>query len=163
LQAKLSLPSTRWPPTQHHRAARTVVVRRRQEGAAAEQAERVLRNLTRQLDHDAAGVSASILEGLDEMLTVIRLGLPDGLRRSLGCTNAIESLMAVVRQVCCNGKRWRDHGWHCDGLHRQCWRPRKGFRRLKAHKQLPILRTALQRHQQAVLGDQSVIRKNLAA
>jgi putative transposase len=42
------------------------------------------------------------------MLTVIRLGLPDGLRRSLGCTNAIESLMAVVRQVCCNGKRWRD-------------------------------------------------------
>jgi putative transposase len=108
LQAKLSLPSTRWPPTQHHRAARTVVVRRRQEGAAAEQAERVLRNLTRQLDHDAAGVSASILEGLDEMLTVIRLGLPDGLRRSLGCTNAIESLMAVVRQVCCNGKRWRD-------------------------------------------------------
>ena len=48
------------------------------------------------------------------MLTVIRLGLPDGLRRSLGCTNAIESLMAVVRQVCCNGKRWM-HG-DCDGL-----------------------------------------------
>ena len=32
------------------------------------------------------------------MLTVIRLGLPDQLRRSLGCTNAIESLMAVLRQ-----------------------------------------------------------------
>jgi hypothetical protein len=44
------------------------------------------------------------------MLAVIRLGLPDGLRRSLGCTNAIESLMAVVRQVCRNGKRY------CDGL-----------------------------------------------
>jgi hypothetical protein len=28
------------------------------------------------------------------MLTVIRIGLPDRLRRSLGCTNAIESLMA---------------------------------------------------------------------
>jgi hypothetical protein len=38
-----------------------------------------------------------------------------------------------------------------------------GFRRLKAHKQLPILRTALQRQQQALLGDQSVVRKNLAA
>jgi hypothetical protein len=36
------------------------------------------------------------------MLTVIRLGLPDQLRRSLGCTNAIESLMAVLRQVCRN-------------------------------------------------------------
>jgi hypothetical protein len=108
------------------------------------------------LDHDAAGVSASILEGLDEMLTVIRLGLPDGLRRSLGCTNAIESLMAVVRQVCRNGKRY----W--DGLTGNAG-GRESFRRLKAHKQLPILRTALQRHQQAVLGDQSVIRKNLAA
>jgi hypothetical protein len=39
---------------------------------------------TRRLDHDAPGVSASIHEGLDEMLTVIRLGLPDQLRRSLG-------------------------------------------------------------------------------
>ena len=39
----------------------------------------------------------------------------------------------------------------------------KGFRRLKAHKQLPILRTALQRHQQTLFGDQSVVRKNLAA
>ena len=29
------------------------------------------------------------------MLTVIRIGLPDQLRRSLGCTNAIESLMAA--------------------------------------------------------------------
>jgi putative transposase len=42
----------------------------------AEQAERVLRNLTRRLDHDAPGVSASILEGLDEMLTIIGIGLP---------------------------------------------------------------------------------------
>jgi hypothetical protein len=46
--------------------------------------------------------------GLDEMLTVIRLGPPDELRCSLGCTNAIESLMAVLRQVCRNVKRWRD-------------------------------------------------------
>jgi putative transposase len=32
-------------------------------------------------------MEASILEGLDEILTVIRIGLPDRLRRSLGCTN----------------------------------------------------------------------------
>ena len=92
----------------------------------AEQAERVLRNLARRLDHDAPGVSASILQGLDEMLTVIRIGVPDQLRRSLGCTNAIESLMAVLRTVCRNVKRWRaTHGWRCDGLEPQCWRPRK--------------------------------------
>ena len=37
-------------------------------------------------------------------LTVIRLGLPAQLRRSVGCTNAIGSLMAVLRQVCRNIK-----------------------------------------------------------
>ena len=56
------------------------VLRQAWDSPTAEQAERVLRNLARRLDHDAPGVSASILEGLDEMLTVIRIGLPDQLR-----------------------------------------------------------------------------------
>jgi putative transposase len=38
-----------------------------------------------------------------------------------------------------------------------------GFRRLKAHKQLPILRVALLRHQQALFGDKLIASKNLAA
>jgi hypothetical protein len=84
------------------------VLRQAWDSPTAEQAERVLKNLARRLDHDAPGVSASIHEGLDEMLTVIRLGLPAELRRSLGCTNAIESLIAVLRQVCRNVKRWRE-------------------------------------------------------
>jgi putative transposase len=47
----------------------------------AEKAEGLLRNLARRLEQVAPGVCASILEGLDEMLTVIRLGLPSSLRR----------------------------------------------------------------------------------
>ena len=43
----------------------------------------------------APGVAASILEGLDEMLTVNRLGLPAKLRRSLACTNSIENMMGT--------------------------------------------------------------------
>ena len=39
----------------------------------------------------------------------------------------------------------------------------KSFRRLKAHKQLPILRAALLRHQQTLLDNQPVGRKDLAA
>ena len=46
------------------------------------------------------GVAASILEGLDEMLTVSRLGLPAKLRRSLACTNSIENMIGTVRRVC---------------------------------------------------------------
>jgi len=139
------------------------VLRQAWDSPTAEQAERVLRNLARRLDHDAPGVSASILEGLDEMLTVIRLGLPTQLRRSLGCTNAIESLMAVLRQVCRNVKRWRDARMALRWTATAMLEAEKSFRRLKAHKQLPVLRAALLHHQQALLGEQPIASKTLAA
>jgi putative transposase len=70
----------------------------------ADKAERLLRNLARRLDQEAPSVAASILEGLDEMLTVVRLKLPTPLRRSLACTNAIENMMGTVRRVSKWGK-----------------------------------------------------------
>jgi putative transposase len=45
--------------------------------------ERLIRNLAQRLEREAPGVSKSILEGLDEILIVNRLGLPPDLRRSL--------------------------------------------------------------------------------
>jgi hypothetical protein len=42
----------------------------------------LLRNLSHRLNYEAPRVAASILEGLDEMLTVDRLALPAKLRRS---------------------------------------------------------------------------------
>jgi transposase-like protein len=60
-------------------------------------AETLLRNLARHLEKDWEDVSASILEGLDEMLTVTKLGLPPELRRSLACTNIIENVMGTVK------------------------------------------------------------------
>ncbi len=63
----------------------------------ADKAERLLRNLARRLEQEAPGVAASILEGLDEILTVNRLGLPAQLRRSLACTNSIENVMRLAR------------------------------------------------------------------
>ena len=45
------------------------------------------------LEHEEPGVSGSILEGLEEILTVIRLGLPHELRRSLACTNIVENAL----------------------------------------------------------------------
>lgn len=115
----------------------------------AEKAERLLRNLARRLEPEAPGVSKSILEGLDEILTVSRLGLPLELRRSLASTNIIESMNAVTRQVCRNVKRWRDAEmalrWTAAGMLEAA----KGFRRLKAHRQLPILKAALEKHRAA--------------
>ena len=114
----------------------------------ADKAERLLRNLARRMELEAPGVSKSILEGLDEILTVVRLGLPLDLRRSLASTNIIESMNAVIRQVCRNVKRWRDAKmalrWTAAGMLEAA----KGFRRLKAHKQLPILKAALLKHRE---------------
>jgi putative transposase len=112
----------------------------------AAKAERLLCNLARRLELDAPGVSKSILEGLDEILTVTRLGLPLELRRSLASTNIIESMNAVIRQVCRNVKRWRDAKmalrWTAAGMLEAA----KGFRRLKAYKQLPTLKAVLDKH-----------------
>jgi transposase-like protein len=112
----------------------------------ADKAERLLRNLARRLEQEAPGISRTILEGLDEILTVIRLGVPPELRRSLASTNIIESMNAVIRQVCRNVKRWRDAQmalrWTAAGM----LEAGKGFRRLKAYKQLPDLKAALEKH-----------------
>ena len=112
----------------------------------ADKAERLLRNLARRLEQEAPGVAGSILEGLDEILTVNRLKLPAQLRRSLACTNSIENVMGTVRRVCRNVKRWRNAGmalrWTAAGMMEAA----KGFRRLKAYRHLPILKTALIAH-----------------
>src|SRR6516165_6053673 len=73
----------------------------------AAKAERLIRNLAQRLEHEAPGVSGSLLEGLDEILTVTRLGLPAELRRSLACTNIIENMMGTIRRVSRNVKHWR--------------------------------------------------------
>ena len=125
-----------------HAGVRKVLRQAWQQDDAAK-AERLLRNLARRLEHDAPGVSGSILEGLDEILTVIRLGLPPQLRRSLACTNAIENAIGTVRTVQRNVKRWRNAEmalrWTAAGL----LEAQKTFRRLKAYRQLPILDAAL--------------------
>ena len=113
----------------------------------ADKAERLIRNLARRLEHDAPGVSASIVEGLDEILTVTRLGLPVELRRSLACTNIIENMNGTIRRVCRNVKRWRDARMALRWTGAAMLEAAKSFRRLKAHRQLPILRAALAAHQ----------------
>ena len=123
------------------------VLRQAWELSDAAKAERLIHNLARRLEYEAPGVSGSILEGIDEILTVTRLGLPAELRRSLACTNIIENMNGTIRRVCRNVKRWQNAGmalrWTAAGMMEAA----KGFRRLKAYKQLPILRAALLAHQ----------------
>jgi putative transposase len=109
----------------------------------AAKAERLIRNLAQRLEREAPGVSGSLLEGLDEILTVTRLGLPAELRRSLACTNIIENVMGTVRRISRNVKRWSSASMALRWTAAAMLEAKKGFRRLKAYKQLPILRAAL--------------------
>ena len=112
----------------------------------ADKAEKLIRNLAQRLEREAPGVSKSILEGLDEILTVTRLGLPDELRRSLACTNIIENVMGTIRRVSRNVKRWQSASMALRWTAAAMQEAKKGFRRLKAYKQLPALRAALAAH-----------------
>lgn len=129
-------------PKELHTTTRRVL-RQAWELDDADKAEKLIRNLARRLDQDRPGVAASILEGLDEILTDVRLKLPMELRRSLACTNIAENMMGTIRRVTRNVKRWRSGTmalrWVAAGMIEAA----KGFRKLKAHRQLPLLRSAL--------------------
>lgn len=130
-------------PKGHHASVRKVL-RQAWEMDDLAKAEQLIKNLARRLEKDWDGISGTILEGLDEILCVVRLGLPKELRRSLACTNIIENMNGTIRKVTNNVKRWRDSSmamrWTAAGM----MEAKKGFRRLRSYKQLSALRNALQ-------------------
>ena len=101
-----------------------------------DKAERLLRNLARRLEHDAPGVSATILEGLDEILTVIRLDAARWPAPTRSRTRWARSGPSTQRQAWRNEMALR---WTAAGL----LEAKKTFRRLKAYRQLPVLDAAL--------------------
>jgi hypothetical protein len=54
--------------------------------------------------------------------------------------------MSTVRRVCRNVKRWRSASMAMRWTAAAMLEAARGFRRLKAHKQLPTLRAALEAH-----------------
>ena len=80
----------------------------------------------------------SLEEGLEETLTLHRLGVADALRVSLKSTNIIESSLSRVEQVSGRVKRWRagDHlqRWTAKALliAEESWRKVKGWQHLSA-------------------------------
>src|SRR3984957_18459657 len=55
-------------------------------------------------EHQHPGAAAALREGLEETLTVMRLGLPENLERVLSSTNLIENLFGRVREIGRRGK-----------------------------------------------------------
>src|SRR4051794_21955518 len=108
-------------------------------------AQALLEGLAAELDRTHPGAAASLREGMAETLTVLRLGVPPTLARTLRSTNAVESMISISRDHSRNVKRWRDGQmalrWCAAGM----VEAGKQFRRVNGHLHLPTLRTALAR------------------
>lgn len=107
---------------------------------------RAVKTLASSISGAHPDASASMLEGLDEMFTVRRLGITGPLAATLVTTNPIESTISVARDTTRNVKRWRDgkmiKRWCAAGI----LNAERSFRRLRGYKQMPKLVAALQAH-----------------
>ena len=90
-----------------------------------------------------ADAATSLREGLEETLTVLKLGLPPGLRRFFATTNCIENLIGTLRHVTRNIKRWRDGDMRRRWIGLGLLRAAERFRRIKRHGELGALVAAL--------------------
>jgi transposase-like protein len=128
---------------------RTVVERRMRQAYHAEsalKAESLLTELAAELGKTHPGAAASLREGMAETLTILRLGVPPALARTLHSTNPIESMIEICREHSKNVKRWRDGTmalrWCAAGM----LEANHQFRRVNGHLHLPKLRAALDAH-----------------
>ncbi len=106
-------------------------------------AKRALERLHHELMHPNPSAARSLQEGLAETLTVHQLRVPDQLRRTLSCTNVIESAFSIVETVCRNVKRWRKgdqiERWVGSGL----LVAEQQFRNVIGYRQIPLLLSAM--------------------
>jgi putative transposase len=113
---------------------------------SALEAQALLEALAKELDKTHPGAAGSLREGMAETLTVLRLGVPPALARTLRSTNAVESMISICRDHAKNVKRWRDGQmalrWCAAGMVEAS----SQFRRVNGHLHLPALRGSLERH-----------------
>lgn len=114
----------------------------------AEAALKELRATVKWLDALSPGAARSLEEGLEETLTLHRLGINEALRTSLSSTNLIESCFARTEAWTRRVKRWRSAKmvlrWGAAAL----LVAEAGFRRVRGHAHLHELKTVLQTHSQ---------------
>jgi transposase-like protein len=106
-------------------------------------AKRALERLHREVMELNPSAARSLEEGMEETLTVHKLRVPDQLRRTLCCTNVIESAFSIVETVCRNVKRWQAgdqiERWVGSGL----LVAERQFRKVIGHRQIPLLLSSM--------------------
>lgn len=103
------------------------------------------KRIAAELKADHPDAAASLLEGLEEMFTVRRLGVGGRLATTLTNTNCIESMISVARTTMGNVKNWKDGSmkkrWVAAGM----LEAERNFRRVRGCNDMPLLVAALRR------------------
>ncbi len=105
-----------------------------------------LRSTVTWLRRLSEGAARSLEEGLEETVTLHRLGVPPLLRATLSSTNVIESCFSRVEHLTRNVKCWRAGQMVRRWVATMLLHAEKKFRRIRGHQALPVLLVALASH-----------------
>jgi putative transposase len=104
-----------------------------------------LRKLAGELDRSYPGAAGSLREGIEETLTLTRLGVSGSLKRTLESTNPCESMIEIVRRTQRNVKRWSSGEmalrWTAAGM----LEAERQFRKIIGYRELATLVVAIER------------------
>jgi putative transposase len=103
------------------------------------------RDLAAQLEREHPDAAGSLREGLEEMFTVARLGVPKRLRVSLTNTNCIESMISIARDTTGRVKHWKNGSMKKRWIAASMLEAERSFRRIKGHADMPAFVTAVHR------------------
>ena len=113
----------------------------------AKEGEQKLDQLARWLERDHPSAAASLREGLSEMFTINRLGLPPRLRKCLGSTNLIDSTHSGVRQKTRRVTNWKNGAMALRWAAASFVETEKSYRRIIGFDQLWMLKAHLDDHE----------------
>jgi putative transposase len=100
--------------------------------------------LALELDRPHAGAAASLREGLEETLTVIRLGITGKLQRTLQSTNPCESMISSVRAINRNVKNWSSGEMSLRWIAAGMLEAESRFRKVEGYRGLAHLAAAIE-------------------
>ena len=104
-----------------------------------------LKALVAELERTHPGAAVSLREGVEETLTLVRLGITGPLKRTLASTNPCESMIECVRRTSRNVKRWSSGEmalrWTAAGM----LEAERQFRRIIGYRDLAKLCVAIER------------------
>ncbi|MFQ5745457.1 MAG: IS256 family transposase [Acidobacteriota bacterium] len=132
------------PKEQHDQARSTLKAAWKLE---ADEGLRKIEQYASWLQRDWPSAAASLREGLVEMFTINRLGLPSSLRRCLGSTNLIDNSHSALRERTRRVKRWKNGTMALRWAAASLEAASKNFRRIMGHQHLWMLQAALDESQ----------------